>query len=78
MTTALPPVVDIPALDQGLPTLSGWETEIRAALAHPAPVFLPQTNIRWQQLTAGFAIALHMHQPTIPAGTQGALINHLQ
>lgn len=78
MTTALHPVVDIPALDQGLPTLSGWEAEIRAALAHPTPVFLAQTNLSWQQITAGFAIALHMHQPTIPAGAQGALINHLQ
>jgi hypothetical protein len=31
-----------------------------------------------QEISAGFAIALHMHQPIIPAGPQGQLISHLQ
>lgn len=31
-----------------------------------------------QELQSCFACALHMHQPTIPAGAQGELISHLQ
>ena len=43
----------------------------------------PPTAERKQEATAQafhscFACALHMHQPTIPAGAQGELINHLQ
>jgi hypothetical protein len=41
-------------------------------------VFLPRTNLSLDQIKAGFGIALHMHQPTIPAGQKGELINHLQ
>jgi hypothetical protein len=32
----------------------------------------------FQELQSCFACALHMHQPTIPAGAQGELISHLQ
>jgi len=31
-----------------------------------------------QPIRSAFACALHMHQPTIPAGADGALISHLQ
>lgn len=58
--------------------ISGWEADIAAALAPDSPVFLPHTNLSLSSITAGFTIALHMHQPTIPAGVQGELINHLQ
>ncbi|HEY9879483.1 MAG TPA: glycosyl hydrolase family 57 [Leptolyngbyaceae cyanobacterium] len=68
----------IPSLNQGLPVLSGWEAEIEAALSHDDAIFLPRTNLKLRDISAGFAIALHMHQPTIPAGSQGELINHLQ
>jgi len=33
---------------------------------------------RLQSISSTFACALHMHQPTIPAGVDGALISHLQ
>ncbi|WP_416667010.1 glycosyl hydrolase family 57 [Egbenema bharatensis] len=66
------------ALRSGLPNLCGWEAEIRSVVNHSDPVFLPVTNLRLEQITAGFACALHMHQPTIPAGADGALIGHLQ
>jgi hypothetical protein len=66
------------ALRSGLPNLCGWEAEIRSVVNHSDPVFLPITNLRLEQITAGFACALHMHQPTIPAGADGALIGHLQ
>jgi hypothetical protein len=62
----------------GLPNFCGWEAEIQAVVNHAEPVFLHQTNLRLENITAGFACALHMHQPTIPAGWQGGLINNLQ
>jgi hypothetical protein len=62
----------------GMPNICGWEAEISAAVNHLEPVFLPTTNLRLAEMTAGFACALHMHQPTIPAGSQGELIGHLQ
>ncbi|MEP0915198.1 glycosyl hydrolase family 57 [Leptolyngbya sp. DQ-M1] len=42
------------------------------------PVFLATTNLRLDAIRAAFACALHMHQPTIPAGHNGALISNLQ
>jgi hypothetical protein len=63
---------------QGLPPLSGWEADIEAVSRSQEAIFLPRTNLSLNGIRAGFAIALHMHQPTIPAGAQGELINHLQ
>lgn len=62
----------------GLPNICGWEAEIAAIAHHPDPVALPVTNLDINQISAGFACALHMHQPTIPAGANGELINNLQ
>jgi len=62
----------------GLPNICGWEAEIKSVTNHNEPVFLPTTNLRLENLTSGFACALHMHQPTIPAGGNGELINNLQ
>jgi hypothetical protein len=45
---------------------------------HDNPVFLNNTNQSLENITAGFACALHMHQPTIPAGANGELISNLQ
>jgi hypothetical protein len=42
------------------------------------PVFLPTTNLRLDSIQSAFACALHMHQPTIPAGRNGELISNLQ
>ncbi|MBD0266802.1 MAG: glycosyl hydrolase family 57 [Cyanobacteria bacterium Co-bin8] len=68
----------IPILQKDLPVLSGWDAEIDAVMSRDDAVFLPRTNLRLRDISAGFAIALHMHQPTIPAGAKGELINHLQ
>jgi hypothetical protein len=38
----------------------------------------PPSSARFDQIRSAFACALHMHQPTIPAGRQGELISHLQ
>jgi hypothetical protein len=65
-------------IDSELPSICGREAEISRAVNHTELVFLPTTNLRLADMTAGFACALHMHQPTIPAGVQGELIGHLQ
>jgi len=65
-------------LRNGLPNLCGWESEIRAIAHHTDPIFLPTTPFRLEEITAGFACALHMHQPSVPAGWEGAMISNLQ
>ncbi|MBW4622185.1 MAG: glycosyl hydrolase family 57 [Cyanosarcina radialis HA8281-LM2] len=62
----------------GLPNICGWEAEISSIVRHQEPVFLPTTNLKITDINAGFACALHMHQPTIPAGRNGELISNLQ
>lgn len=72
------PLDQIPVLIDGLPPLAGWEDTLKTVTHGSEPVALGQTNLRLQDVSAAFAIALHMHQPTIPAGANGELINHLQ
>ncbi|MCX5946947.1 MAG: glycosyl hydrolase family 57 [Cyanobacteria bacterium] len=64
--------------DQALPPIAGREAEILALVMQDLPVFLAQTNLDLEQIQSTFACALHMHQPTIPAGADGQLISHLQ
>jgi hypothetical protein len=78
LSTELPGLPVLPELIDGLPNISGWEAEVRSVVQHNKPIFLPTTNIRLEDINAAFAIALHMHQPTIPAGSGGALISNLQ
>jgi len=68
----------LPEQIDGLPNICGWEIEVKNVTQQPTAVFLPRTNLRLENISAGFAIALHMHQPTIPAGDQGSLISNLQ
>ena len=72
------PLPTLTEMRSGLPNICGWEAEINTVVNHNQPVFLPQTNLQLSDITAGFACALHMHQPTIPAGENGALISNLQ
>ncbi|GET38975.1 glycosyl hydrolase family 57 [Microseira wollei] len=72
MLPVLPEIID------GLPNISGWEEEVQSVVQQNDPVFLRRTNLRLSEIRAGFAIALHMHQPTIPAGQNGELISNLQ
>ena len=62
----------------GLPNICGWEAEISDIVNHDEPVFLPTTDLSLDKMQSGFACALHMHQPTIPAGPNGDLICNLQ
>ena len=68
----------IPELIDDLPNISGWEADVQAVTSEHHPVFLPTTNLRLDDLTATFPIALHMHQPTVPTGWNRAPIGHLQ
>ncbi|MCP9927440.1 glycosyl hydrolase family 57 [Cyanobium sp. CH-040] len=61
-----------------LPPIAGREAELLALVRSPGPVALPRTNLKLEAIRSGFACALHMHQPTIPAGANGDLISHLQ
>ena len=61
-----------------LPPIAGREAEILALVEENQPVFLPNTKLQLEQIGSAFACALHMHQPTIPAGVSGELISHLQ
>ena len=68
------------SLSQGLelPPIAGDEKNLQAISQQRGPIFLEQSNLHLVDIQSGFACALHMHQPTIPAGPQGALISHLQ
>ncbi len=78
MTATVPSHSDLKQQTAALPSISGRAAEL-ATITHAAdPIFLPRTNLKLEHLTAGFACALHMHQPTIPAGQDEALISNLQ
>jgi hypothetical protein len=75
---ALPEYVD------GLPNLCGAEglVERTVAAARDHPVFLPESRVDFSRIRGACAIALHMHQPLVPAGGEdlrsAALIGNLQ
>jgi hypothetical protein len=58
----------LPETIDGLPNLCGAEAQVEEVTRSNRPVFLPETNLRLDRLQATFAVALHMHQPLIPAG----------
>lgn len=75
------PPLEFPSLEDiraDLPNLCGSDAQISEIVKQNAPVFLSSTNLRLENITSGFACALHMHQPTIPAGFEGNLISNLQ
>jgi hypothetical protein len=57
----------IPEIIDGLPNISGAEGQVEEVMRSRQPVFLPDTSLRLDRLRATFAVALHMHQPLIPA-----------
>jgi hypothetical protein len=68
----------------GLPNLSGSEALIEGAVAagRERPGFLGETPVRLAEVDSAFAVALHMHQPLIPAGgaelRSAAIVSNLQ
>jgi hypothetical protein len=69
-----------PESTDGLPAIAGHESEVRAAMARPPEPLAG--GIDFTHVRAGFACALHMHQPLIPAGgtdlRAARLISNLQ
>jgi hypothetical protein len=65
-----------------LPLICGTQAAAQTARDKAPPVFLNDTDIDLGQVRSAFAVALHMHQPTIPAGGNdlqtAGLIGHLQ
>ncbi len=61
-----------------LPKISGSDSDLAKITNHSNTIYLNTTDLNLENLKAGFACALHMHQPTIPAGPNGELICNLQ
>lgn len=78
MSQQLPEIVD------SLPNICGNEELIQAAVQkhQGQPLYLGKSGIDFDQLESAFAIALHMHQPLIPAGGENLqtaeIISNLQ
>ena len=66
----------------GLPNISGAEEEVLIPLKHRKDIYASTSNIDFDRVQSSFGIALHMHQPTIPASTDdlgtASLISNLQ
>jgi hypothetical protein len=75
---------ELPEYVGGLPNLCGSEPTVEAAVAagRHRPVFLDETSVDIAGIDSAFAVALHMHQPLIPAGgpelRTAAVISNLQ
>ena len=65
-------------IHSALPPIAGREPEILALLQQQRPGPTAEQRARLPRIRSAFACALHMHQPTIPAGADGELISHLQ
>ncbi len=74
----------LPEIVDGLPNLAGSEPLIERTLAEArdTPVFRPDSRVDFDHIRSACAVALHMHQPLIPAGgdelRSAALIGNLQ
>jgi hypothetical protein len=77
-------VGELPEYVDGLPNLCGSEQTVEAAIAadRHRPVFLEHTSVDIAGIDSAFAVALHMHQPLIPAGgpdlPTAAVVSNLQ
>jgi hypothetical protein len=63
-------MVELAGQVDDLPNLSGFEPRVEEAVraGRAAPVYAGRTPIDLNGIDSAFAIALHMHQPLIPAG----------
>ena len=59
---------DIPEYIGGLPNICGSEDLVAETMDQTGPFYLPDSGVRFDRIRSAFAIALHMHQPLIPAG----------
>jgi len=74
----------LPEYLDGLPNLCGSEQIVEAAIAAGRPwrLFPDETSLGIAGIDSAFAVALHMHQPLIPAGgpdlRTAAIVSNLQ
>jgi hypothetical protein len=63
-------MTNLPEYIESRPNICGSEASIESAIRALTgkPVFLPESRIDFSNINSAFAIALHMHQPLIPAG----------
>ena len=61
---------ELPEYVDGLPNICGWEQTVENAMleAPEQPRYLGQSRVDFSRIRSAAAIALHMHQPLIPAG----------
>jgi hypothetical protein len=77
-------MIDMPEVIDELPNLSGSEERIAGVMkgGRTDPVFLPDSVTGFGAIDSAFGIALHMHQPLVPAGgpdiRTAEVIGHLQ
>ena len=64
--------------NKDLAPICGFEFEINKLVNKERDSRQFEEKSRLENVNSGFACALHMHQPTIPAGENGKLISHLQ
>lgn len=73
---------DIQVSTANLPNICGAEKLVDEAMGQKGPFYLPESGIDFSAINSGFANALHMHQPLIPAGgselTTAAVISNLK
>ena len=59
---------NMPEYLDGLPNICGSEDDIAEAMARPGPYGHSDGAVDFHRIRSAFAVALHMHQPLIPAG----------
>jgi len=74
---------EIPEYVDGLPNIAGEEERVAQAIRNrKSPAFLNECGIDFASVRSAFAMALHMHQPLVPAGggdlPTAAIIGNLQ
>jgi len=58
----------IPERLNDLPNICGWEEAIARVTSQTEPVYRVEKARDFGRIRSTFAVALHMHQPLIPAG----------
>ncbi len=64
--------------EQDIPPISGEEQKILSLVSQTNDLTSRKSRLDLKNIQSTFACALHMHQPTIPAGKDGKFISHLE
>ena len=59
---------EIPEYIDGLPNICGSENLVDQAMKRSGPMYLPESGVDFGRIRSAFSVALHMHQPLVPAG----------